>query len=74
VTGDSGAGVLLVAQLTKFLAGRGFILKRRGIVRRPVTRLGTCVRSGELLVTKEVCGHKKMCDCSYFIQIPNAQL
>jgi hypothetical protein len=32
----------------------GFILTRRRTVRQPVTRLGTCVRSGELLATKRI--------------------
>jgi hypothetical protein len=27
-----------------------------------------------LFATKETCGHKETCDCSYFIQISNAQL
>jgi hypothetical protein len=32
----------------------GFILTKRRTVRQPVTRLGTCVRSGELLATKRI--------------------
>jgi hypothetical protein len=52
----------------------GIYIDKTGTVRRPVTRLETRVRSGELLATKDTCGHKETCDCSYFIQIPNAQL
>jgi hypothetical protein len=39
MTGDGGVGVFLVVQLTKFLAGWGFIVTRWGIVRQPVTCL-----------------------------------
>jgi hypothetical protein len=47
VSGDGGAGVFLVAHLTKFLVVQGFIVTRWGTVKRPVMRLGTCVRSGD---------------------------
>jgi hypothetical protein len=46
----------------------GFILTIGRTVKQSVTRLGTRVRSGELLATKESSGHKETCDCSYFIQ------
>jgi hypothetical protein len=41
LTRDGGAVVFVVAWLTKFLVGRGFVVTRWGTVRQPVTRLGT---------------------------------
>jgi hypothetical protein len=46
-------GFLGVA-IDEVLGRPGFILTRRRTVRRPVTCLGTCVRSGELLAKKRV--------------------
>jgi hypothetical protein len=42
----------LGAAVEEVLGQPGYILTRRRTVRRSVMRLGTCVRSGELLATK----------------------
>jgi hypothetical protein len=61
VTEDGGAGVFLVARLTKFLAGRGFIVIGQGTVRRPnITRLGTRVCSGELSQKRHVVTRRRV--------------
>jgi hypothetical protein len=45
---------VLGAAVDEVLGRSGFILTRRRTVKRPVMRLGTHVRSGELLATKRV--------------------
>jgi hypothetical protein len=46
--------IFLGAAVDEVLGRLGFILTRRRTVKRPVTRLGTRIRSGELLATKRV--------------------
>jgi hypothetical protein len=65
VTGDDGAGVFLVVLLTKFLAGRGFIVTSDKTGNRQVA--GHVPRNPctlrRLLARKKMCGHKETCDC-----------
>jgi hypothetical protein len=76
VTGDGGAGVFLGAAVDEVLGWPGFILTRRRTIRRLVTRLGTRVRSGELLPL----GHKnhvvtkRRVIVHILFKIPNSQL
>jgi hypothetical protein len=66
----------LGAAVDEVLGRPGFILTRRRTVRRSVTRLGTCVHSGELLPL----GHKnhvitrRRVTVHILFKIPNAQL
>jgi hypothetical protein len=68
VTEDGGAGVFLVPRLTKFLAGRD-LYWQDGEPSGGRSRASEPVSAQESsLPQKESCGHKEMCDRSYFIQ------
>jgi hypothetical protein len=67
VTRDGGAGVFLVLQSTKFLAGRD-LYWQDGEPSGGRSRASEPVSAQESSWPQKSCGHKETCDYSYFIQ------